>query len=101
MINKSKKKQRTKPPPSTPLLCVLVSEIDEPKALSRVDACSGCGKGVWRALSSPPSVRAICRNCMLMEMQMSGAEKVAIVPPTKKQRVDIVNARDLVKRFTR
>ena len=100
----SKKKQsRARPPQpkSTALLCALVSETEgAPDVHSRVDTCSGgCGKAVWRALSSHPKVRAICRNCLLRDVQFSGAENIAVVPPSKKQRVDIATAAELRKRY--
>jgi hypothetical protein len=95
-----KKKPKTKPPQSTALLCALVSESDEPNVQSRVDTCSGgCQRAVWRALSSPANVRAICRHCVLMELQFSGSEKVAVVPPSKAQRVDILDAKKFLQRY--
>lgn len=95
-----KRERRKAAPQSTALLCALVSEIDEPKVQSRVDTCSGgCKRAVWRALSSPAGVRAICRHCMLIDVQFSGAEKIAVVPPSKKQKVDIVTAAELRKRY--
>ena len=65
------------------LLCYRVGDVPGfPAALSRIDTCSRCDQAVWRALSSPQHIPALCFACVK-------GEKFEIEAPTKRQLKDI------------
>lgn len=85
---KTKKKER----PSA-LLCALVAESGEPSVQSFIDHCDGCGKGVWRARSSPSTPPAICRHCFLMGLQAGKYAPLTVGPLNKRQRAELLRER--------
>jgi len=64
------------------LVCFRVVDLAVPHTASREDACSVCGEAVWRALSSPGNVKAICSVCLQSETR---GRKVTIESPTPEQ----------------
>ena len=79
-------RKKNKPVP-TRLLCALVKE-GTPPVQSLVDRCDGCGRSVWRALSSNPEVEAICREC-LAEVERKGGFRAVQLPPSPEQLAEI------------
>jgi len=65
------------------LICLPIVSACLPHLLSVPDKCSLCGQAVWRALSSPNKVQAICVECAQRAIAQEG--EIVVMPPTAKQ----------------
>jgi hypothetical protein len=69
------------------LVCAPAESRYLPRLISRGDVCAICGSGVWRAWSSPRTIKAICIPCF----DQVKDDQTQIVPLTGTQARDLTN----------
>jgi hypothetical protein len=72
------------------LICFRVADRDA-YVQSTIEACAMCNRPVWRALSSPTALRAICMQCAKTKMREHRIREhiIRLEPPTTAQLADI------------
>ena len=76
-------------PPTDQVLACFRQSLINPKVPSREGTCDECHFPIWIALSSPPTDRTLCMQCVAVEIEGLDESEVKIGAVTEAQIADL------------